>query len=152
MNIYHISISVQELLDDCSVQVSLDFRALRALSDQSPDVVYEDYVLSTDEQEPFIAEFKSAVSELCAKFSSSMRLRVFTEDRFSADISVWGHLPQVVTDRLIYEWMKVRMLIWWYRQRNVDLWQKYTVRLGELASEIGSFGSPACTTRRLRYF
>ena len=152
MNVYSISVPVQELLDDCMAQVSLDFRALRALSDQSPDAVYEDYVLSTDEREPFISEFKTAVSELCAKFASSIRLYVCTEDRFSADILVWNHLHPSVVESLIHEWLKIRMLIWWYRQRNVDLWQKYTVRLGELASEIGSFGSPACTTRRLRYF
>lgn len=152
MNNYHVALTVQELLNECIDQVALDFRSVRATGGEAADKIYDDYTLTTDEKMPFAVEFQSAAAELCAQHTSAVRCCMLTEDRFAADVAILRTLPQQIVERMLKDYMKARMLAWWYRLRNTDLWQKHLLQAQSVSDRLQSLFSPSCTTRRLRYF
>lgn len=152
MKTYHVTLLVQEILGECIDQVSLDFRALRTTAGAGADKSYDDYTLSTDEKDPFAVEFQSVAAELCVRFPLSVRACALTEDRFAADVTIACELPQQIMERRMKDYMKAAMLVWWYRLRNPDLWQKQVMQAEAAGEELQSLFAPSCTTRRLRYF
>ena len=152
MKTYHVTLAVQDILDECINQVALDFRALRVTAGAVADKYYDDYMLSTDEKDPFVVEFQSVAAELCARFQLSVRACALTEDRFAADVTISCCLPRLIVERRMKDYMKAAMLAWWYRLRNPDLWQKQVVQAETAGEELRSLFTPSCTTRRLRYF
>lgn len=152
MKTYHVTLLVQDILNECIDQVALDFRALRVTAGADTDKSYDDYMLSTDEKDPFAVEFQSVASELCARFPQSVRVCTLTEDRFAADVTIACELPKQVMERRMKDYMKAAMLVWWYRLRNQDLWQKQVMQAEAVGEELQSQFTPSCTTRRLRYF
>lgn len=152
MKTYHVTLLVQDILNECIDQVSLDFRALRTMAGAVSDKSYDDYMLSTDEREPFAVEFQSVAAEFCARFPLSVCACMLTEDRFAADITIACELPQQVMERRMKDYMKAAMLAWWYRLRNPDLWQKQAMQAEAAGEALLSLFEPSCTVRRLRYF
>lgn len=152
MKTYHVTLQVQDILDECINQVALDFRALRVNDAAAADKYYDDYMLSTDEKDPFVEEFQSVAAELCARFPLSVRACTLTEDRFAADVTIARELPRQIMERRMKDYMKATMLAWWYRLRNPDLWQKQAEQAETAGEELRSLFAPSCTTRRLRYF
>lgn len=118
MKTYHVTLQVQDILDECINQVALDFRAMRVNDAAAADKYYDDYMLSTDEKDPFVVEFQSVAAELCARFPLSVRACTLTEDRFAADVTIARELPRQIMERRMKDYMKATMLAWWYRLRN----------------------------------
>lgn len=152
MIIYRVTIPAQEVLNECMDQVSLDFRAIRATAGADVDRSYDDFILSTDEKEQFVVEFQSAVTELCAEYPAALGLLVLSEARMSVDISLSRMQPLESVERMLKDWLKARMLGWWYRMRNADLFQMQAVKASEAGERLLSAFNPSCTVRRLRYF
>lgn len=152
MKTYRIDLSVRQIMDECIDQVSLDFRAVRAAAGQEADRMYDDYTLSADEKEPFAVEFESVAAELCSRHARAVRCCGLSADRLTLDVTVGRPLPQKIVERLLKDYLKARMLAWWYQLRNRDLWQGYVVQAETAWERFHELIGPGCTTRRLRYF
>ena len=149
---YRVTLPVQEVLNECMEQVSLDFRAIRATAGAEVDRTYDDFILSADEKEPFAEEFQSQATALCADYPAALRLLLLSAVRLSVEVSLSRMMPLESVERLLKDCMKARMLGWWYRLRNAELSREQEAKAAEAGERLLSAFNPSCTVRRLRYF
>lgn len=121
--IINVSVAVTRLIDECNVQMSLDFQAMRARGVEGVDAVYDDWVMTEDYSEAVYY----ALQDICSDMAFAMRTLLKTysagRDIISIDIND-AHVEAnegAVLEGLLRKYLKYALLAWWYGNRDENL-------------------------------
>lgn len=151
--IIQTSFTVNSLFEDCVAQNAIDFKALRLHQPENADMLYPDYVMSSD----VLPEFQKALTLEAATFNAKM---THLSPEFIRGIENLEWMLTVSDEAgcactlgtLIFSLFKYRMLAWWYSGRDEQLQLLYSVRADEQFNLIRSQTDTSFGGRKLRHF
>ena len=84
--IVNVSVSVSRLIDECNIQTSLDLQAMRSRGVEGADAVYDDWIITKDNDE----QIYYALQDICSDVAFHLRTIIHTysagRDVISMDI------------------------------------------------------------------
>jgi len=123
--IINLSISTERILRECITQTSLDIQAMRAQGVETADIVYDDWIMN----EANAPELYSPIQDACADLYHVLRTLIAKysagRDIISIDIMSYNYRDGKcrVLENMLLQYLKNKILWWWYRYRNTALSQ-----------------------------
>lgn len=150
----YIEFSVQELMDECAEQTSLDLQAMRSRGVETADAVYDDWVLAK-EAYPIA---KSCLDDIASDMAFALRSMVTTYDVDSeSHVSFMFEVPDGVMsspiwDKMAIKYFKQRVLAWWYQYRDAEYSAAYMAKAEGSLNKLFTLFIPRSGTSIGRYF
>lgn len=145
-------LSLSELLNECMSQTAVDFMGLRSANEQTTDESYDDFVLTSDSRLQFFGEVESISAWLNIQISSFINSQVLDDDILMYSVLNPREITKDTISRLFFDYFKYRILVWWYKNRNVDLYTYYLQQANDAYNLVSTSLINKFTTRRCRYF
>ena len=123
----YVNISVQQMLEECTKQISFDLMSMRARGIETADAVYDDWVMTTDVYPlvfPLLQEYAADMSFILRTMVDAYDIDMAGNICYTLNISKDITLTSAV-DHEAMAYFKYRVLAWWYHYRDAELSAMY---------------------------
>lgn len=150
----YINIPVHQTLDECANQTSFDLMAMRARGVETSNVVYDDWVMTTDVYPlifPLLEEYAADMALVLRTMVESYE--VDTEDHIQYTLNIADDMKiPATTDHEAMSYFKYKVLAWWYQYRDAELSVVYANKAEVALNNVFMLCIPRTGTSIGRYF
>lgn len=152
--IVKLSVATSRLIEECKIQTSLDFQAMRSRGVENVDAVYDDWIITDEDDE----EIYYALQDICTDMAFSLRtlIKTYSAGKDIITIDIVSNKEEisliVVLEGIMRKYLKYSILAWWYKYRDDSL---YTSNATEASTALNNlFSQCVPRTGRIipRYF
>lgn len=150
----YINIPVHQTLNECANQTSFDLMAMRARGVETSNVVYDDWVMTTDVYPlifPLLKEYAADMAFVLRTMVESYE--VDTEDHIQYTVDVVEDVKDNTSiNHEAKAYFKYKVLAWWYQYRDADLSVTYANKAEVALNNVFMLCIPRTGTITSRYF
>lgn len=152
--IINVSVAVDRIIEECNIQTSLDFQAMRVQTGDAVNALYDDWIMTEDYSEPIYY----ALQDICSNMSVELRtiIKTYSAGREVISIDVEDSFADAnasdVLEGLLRQYLKFSLLAWWYLYRNAELSARYSESAATAINNIFTSCIPRVGTIMGRYF
>ena len=148
--IYELIINSEDLFNECILQISADFQALRTTS-PSADVAYEDFAMFKSDHQLFLSQLRSEADRFYSTHTGAIKNYIVDDEYVAVVLSLKRELLPNGIAFMLKDLFKMGILRGWYQGRNERYYDLYSMQYEVALSKIDSMTASYIITRPYNY-